>query len=133
MTGGEVMVDHREQMKKINERATPEIRKARAKKGAETRRKNTEKRKAMKETLEMLLSLPINDPETIDAMKDAGISTDEMNNQMMILVATMKQAEKGNMRAVEYIAQMIGENGEQKLNVSGNVPIVISGGDKLED
>lgn len=127
------MVNHREQMQKINENTTPEQRRERAKKGAKKRSEAIKKRKQMKEALDILLRMPVTDKKTAEQMKEMGIADDELNNQTLMLVATVKQAQKGNMRAVEYIAQMLGENGEQKVNVTGNVPVIISGGDKLED
>ena len=126
-------VDHRAQMQKINANTTTEQRKERAKKGAVKRAETLKKRKAMKEMLNILMEMPVTDENILTVLKDMGIDADDLNNQTAILVATMKKAQSGDMRAVEYIAQMLGENGEQKVNVSGNIPVIISGGDKLED
>ena len=132
--GGESMaIDRKKRMEEINANLTFEERSANVKRGQAKRRKTLAKKKKMKETLDFLLSLPLNDPKARKTLEDMGIDVNNQNNQTLMLAVAMQQAQKGNMRAVEYITEMMGENGAQKLSVEGKIPIVITGGDDLED
>ena len=127
------MIDHREQMRKINENTTPEQRKERAKKAHKKRSETLKKRKEMKETLEILMELELSDKNKKTLM-NMGLTDEALqNNQTMLMASVFQQALKGNMRATEFIANILGENAEKKINVSGNVPVIIAGADKLED
>ena len=132
--GGESMaIDRKKRMEEINANLTFEERSANVKRGQAKRRETLAKKKKMKETLDFLLSLPLNDPKARKTLEDMGIDVNDQNNQTLMLAVAMQQAQKGNMRAVEYITEMMGENGAQKLSVEGKIPIVITGGDDLED
>lgn len=126
-------IDRRQRMKEINDNLTFEQRSENVKRGQPKRRETLAKKKKMREVLEVLLSLPLNNDEAKKALADLGLDVDEMDQQTLMLAVAMQQAQAGNMRAVEYITQMMGENGEQKLTVKGNIPVVITGGDDLED
>ena len=72
------------------------------KKSGEVRRK----RKAMKEQMEMLLSLPFKQSEGLDFMKDLGIEEDDLDNQMALIVALYGKALKGDVQAFNTIREV---------------------------
>jgi len=82
------------------------------------------KRKALKETLEILLSKPykdgkIDDIEEIKSIADlkgTNITTDQI-----IMVSMVNKAMKGDQRAIEYITNVIGENPIQKLQIDAKL------------
>lgn len=83
---------------------------------AEARRK----RKEMKEQLETLLTLPVASPKTKQQLKALGITEDDMNNQMQMLVAMFKKAcsgAKGDVQAFLAIRDLIGEKPTEKVQV----------------
>lgn len=86
------------------------------KKSAERKRK----RKALKEQMEMLLSLPLTDDKAKAQFKRMGIDSDDMDNQMAMVVKTYLQAMKGNINAVNVIREIIGER-VMEVNVNNNI------------
>ena len=73
------------------------------KKSGEVRRK----RKAMKEQMEMLLSLPFKQSESLDFMKYLGIKEDNLDNQMALIVAMYSKALKGDVQAFNTIREVV--------------------------
>lgn len=126
------MQDKAAQMREFNKNISREERLKRCSNGGKEAKRRRDERKKMAEQLDILLSLPLHDEETIKALKEMGVNKKDINNQTLLLAAALKQAQDGNMRATEFIAEMLGENGVKNLNVSGNLPIVISGSDELE-
>lgn len=86
------------------------------KKSAESKRK----RKALKEQMEMLLSLPLTDDKAKAQFERMGIDSDDMDNQMAMVVKTYLQAMKGNINAVNVIREIIGER-VMEVNVNNNI------------
>lgn len=83
---------------------------------AEARRK----RKEMREQLETLLTLPIASPKTKSQLKALGITEDNMDNQMQLLVAMFKKAcsgAKGDVQAFLAIRDLMGEKPVDKVQV----------------
>lgn len=71
-------------------------------KSGEVRRK----RKAMKEQMEMLLSLPFKKSNDFDFMKNLGIEEDEIDNQMALIVSMYMKALKGDVQAFNTIREV---------------------------
>lgn len=101
-------------------------------KGGETRRR---KRK-MKDALETLLSMPLKtataaDIEQIRSMqelKGANITVGEA-----IALAQVQKALKGDTTAAQFIRDTSGQKPKDEIDLTGAVPVVISGGEELED
>lgn len=89
-------------------------------KGGKASVKAKRERKAMKEQMQLLLSLPLKDERTRQKMAELGIDTDSIDNQMALMVSTYKQALKGNMQAVNVIREIIGER-VMEVNVNKNI------------
>ena len=63
-------------------------------------------RKAMKEQIEMLLSLPFKQTEQLKFIEELGIDTKEIDNQMALLVALYGKALKGDVQAFNTIREV---------------------------
>ena len=82
-----------------------------AKKSLETRRK----KKKLKEALTALMELPVSERNK-QSMRALGIDDKDMNNQMLIAVAAFQKAIKGDVRAMEFIRDMTGQQPVTKLD-----------------
>lgn len=93
------------------------------KKSGEVRRK----RKAMKEQMEMLLSLPFKQSEPLDFMKNLGIEEDNLDNQMALIVAMYGKALKGDVQAFNTIREVVQDEktvkDEEKIQIINDLPL----------
>ena len=101
-------------------------------KGGQAYAKNVRKRKALKEQMEMLLSLPLTDDRAKVQFANMGIDADDMDNQMAMVVKTYLQAMKGNINAVNVIREIIGER-VMEVNVNSNIDDKVKELDRLLD
>ncbi len=88
------------------------------KKSGEVRRQ----RKAMKEQMEMLLSLPFKQQKQLNFMKDLGIKENEIDNQMALIVAMYGKALKGDVQAFNTIREVVQD--EKKIEDEDRVQII---------
>lgn len=93
------------------------------KKSGEVRRQ----RKAMQEQMELLLSLPVKNEKHKNLMEQLGVDTDNMDNQMMLLMSVFNKAMKGDLEAFREIKSVVSDMG--KSNNVDRIVIV----DDLED
>lgn len=103
-------------LKDRTERERKEI----ARKGAETTNKIKRQRKAMREQMEMLLTLPLKDQKIINKFKQIGVDTNDMNNQMALIMATYQKALRGDMQAMNVVRELVGER-VQEFRVSASI------------
>lgn len=82
-----------------------------AKKSLETRRK----KKKLREALTALMELPVSERNK-QSMRALGIDDKDMNNQMLVAVAAFQKAIKGDVRAMEFIRDMTGQQPVTKLD-----------------
>lgn len=82
-----------------------------AKKSLDTRRK----KKKLKEALAALMELPVSERNK-QSMRALGIDDKDMNNQMLVAVAAFQKAIKGDVRAMEFIRDMTGQQPVSKLD-----------------
>lgn len=101
-------------------------------KGGKKKAENRRKRKALKEQMEMLLSLPLTDGKAKAQFERMGIDSDDMDNQMAMVVKTYLQAMKGNINAVNVIREIIGER-VMEVNVNNNIDDKVKELDRLLD
>lgn len=83
-----------------NSERTPEELREMCRKGGKASGVARRKKKAMKEQIELLLSLPIKDKATIKQMKALGINTDNIDNQMALLISVFKKGIKTGDKSV---------------------------------
>lgn len=92
------------------------------KKSGEVRRK----RKAMKEQMEMLLSLPFKQSESLNFMKDLGIEEDNLDNQMALIVVMYGKALKGDVQAFNTIREVVQDEktvkDEDRVQIINDLP-----------
>ena len=101
-----------------NEDLTPEQRRENARKAGIASGKARKKRKAMKEQMEMLLTLPVKNSKTKEVLKKLGIKSTEMNNQMALIVALYQTALKGGKNSVTAFNTIM-EMTEEKEKATG--------------
>jgi hypothetical protein len=102
------------------------------KKGGQAFARNVKKRKALKEQMELLLTLPLTDERAKKQFESMGIDADNMDNQMAMVVKTYAQALKGNINAVNVIREIIGER-VVEVNVNNNIDDKVKELDRLLD
>lgn len=75
------------------------------------------RKKAMKEQVEYLLSLPLTNKNVIEQLKKLGVDTDNMDNQMAMIVGMWNSAVKGNSKSFNAL---MGVTGELVTNINVN-------------
>lgn len=94
--------------------------KKRGSKGGKASAKAKRERKAVKEQMLMLLSLPLKDERVKAKFEELGINTSDMDNQMALTVSLYQNALKGNVKAMSLILEVIGEK-VIEVNVNQNI------------
>lgn len=79
-------------------------------------------RKAMKEQLDMLLSLPFKQIKQLNFIQELGIEQKDIDNQMALLVALYGRALKGDVQAFNTIREVTQDS--QTINKEDRVQIV---------
>ena len=103
---------------------------ARAKAGGIASGKARREKKAMRETLESLLSMPLTKGKSadIDAIRSlAALKGKNITVQEAILLAQVKKALKGDTRAAEYIRDTSGNKAKEAVELSGAVVNPLAG------
>lgn len=111
----------------VNARKTREERRESASKAGKASGEAKRRRKAMQEQMELLLSLPVKNEKHKSLMEQVGIDTDNMDNQMMLLMSVFNKAMKGDLEAFREIKSVVSDIG--KSNNVDRIVIV----DDLED
>ena len=105
-------------------------------KGGIASAKAKREKKALKDTLEELLAMPIKDGKSqdIDKIKSiAGIKGKNITMQEAIMVAMLNKAAKGDVRAAEYVRDTIGQKPDSRMNIDMSLPVMFEGEDDLEE
>ena len=93
-------------------------------------------RKAMKETLETLLSMPLKNGQEADLDEIQSLASTKGKNisvQEAIMLAQIQKAMKGDTKAAEYVRDTIGQKPDNKMNIDMKLPVFLGGEDELED
>lgn len=93
-----------------------------AKKGGQKSGEVRRQRKAMKEQMELLLSLPFKQKKQLDFIKDLGIEEEEIDNQMALMVAMYVKAIKGDVQAFNTIREVTQD--DKHINKDDRVEII---------
>lgn len=91
-----------------------------AKKGAMKSVKVRKEKKLMKEALKELLKLPIKNSDIKAELEELGLEKSEMNNQTALIVSAYKSGLEGNIKAIEFIRDTIGEKPKEEIKVNTN-------------
>ena len=107
-----------------NSERTPQERKQRARQMGIASGKARRERKLIRETLDVLLSMPIKNGKSasIDTIKSlASIKGKNISVQEAIAIAQIQKAMKGDTRAAEYVRDTIGQKPVENLVMTGEV------------
>lgn len=119
-----------------NSELTPKERKQRAKKAGIASGKARREKKAMRETLDILLSMPMKDGAYADVesiQSFASIKGKNISVQEAILIAQVQKAMKGDTKAAEYVRDTIGQKPGENVEMTMNLPVFFEGEDDLEE
>lgn len=115
---------------------TKEEAKARGRAGGIASGKARREKKMMRETLDMLLSMPMKNGKSIDVEKIrsfAALKGKNISVQEAILIAQVQKAMKGDTRAAEYVRDTIGQKPTDSVDMNMNVPVLFEGEDDLAE
>lgn len=98
-----------ENLKPKDSNQSREEAKKNGKKGGVASGKARRERKAMREQLEMLLTLPLKNKNLKKQITNLGIASDDVDNQMAMTIALYQEAMRGNTKAYELIRDTLGE------------------------
>lgn len=88
-----------------------------ASKGGKASGEARRRERTLRNTLEKLLSLPIQDEATRDFIKALGFNDEELDNKTALNVSMYQEALKGNTKAFELIRDTIGEKPTDRLQI----------------
>ena len=100
-----------------NSERTPEELREMTRKGGIKSGETRRRKKTLREQMEMLLSLPVQDDETRAFIESLGIESEEVNNALAITLSMYQEALKGNTKAFELIRDTIGEKPTDRLQI----------------
>ena len=115
---------------------TPDELRERARAGGIASGKARREKKAMRETLDILLSMPMKDGEYADVgsiQSFAAIKGKNISVQEAILIAQVQKAMKGETTAAEYVRDTMGEKPGESVEMTMNLPVFFEGEDELEE
>lgn len=125
----------KEDLISLGDRTTSEQQKI-AKKGGIASGKARREKKLMRETLDILLSMPLKNGKLADVddiRSFAAIKGKNISVQEAILIAQVQKAMKGDTKAAEYVRDTIGQKPVDSLNMNMNLPVMFEGEDELEE
>ena len=128
------MANNKENLIPQNKRSKEE-QKAIAKKGGIASGKARREKKAMRETLEALLSMPLRNDKAVDIEKIKSLTALNGKNitvQEAIMLAQVQRAIKGDTKAATFLRDSAGENPATKLETNAPLDLKITidyGGD----
>jgi hypothetical protein len=83
--------------------------------------KARKEKKLMKEQIELLLSLPLKSKNAKNQMKKLGIDSDNVDNQMAVIIGVWQKAIQGDVKAAEFLRNTLGEAPTEKVELNASV------------
>jgi len=93
-------------------------------------------KKKMRETLEILLSMPMKTGKytDVDSIRNfAALKGKNISVQDAIMIAQIQKAMKGDTKAAEYVRDTIGQKPVDSVDMNMNMPVFFQGEDDLEE
>lgn len=81
------------------------------------------RRKALREALDVYISLPVQDKRSLNRLLRVGVDEDDADTQMLIISSLVQRAIDGNVRAAKLIFDLVGYNSAQTLDEREDDPI----------
>lgn len=103
-----------------------EITSAGGKASGEARRR----KKALRESMEALLGLPISDMNDYNELAQYGFDMEQADNSVLVVLGLFKAAKAGDVAAQKELRSLIGEGGNETTGVN---QVIILGGDKVAE
>ena len=100
-------------------------------KALESRRRN----KSMKNTLELLLNMPLKTGKlaSVEEIKNfATLKGKNITVQEAMMISAVQKALRGDLASMQFVRDTSGQKPDDNLNVTEMKPVVISGEDELE-
>lgn len=119
----------------MSQRSKEEVREI-ARKGGKNSGKARRAKKNMRESLEILLGMPLKagKPADVEQIKNfAELKGKNITVEQAMLIAQIQKALKGDTQSLAFLRDTSGQKPDDNVNLTGAVPVVISGEDKLED
>ena len=99
---------------------TTEEAKRRGKNGGIKSGASRRKKRALKETMAMLLELPVMDQQAAENIKKFGVDIEELNNNTRLMYTLLQKAFSGELTAINEVRKIVDEP-EQNDTISFNV------------
>lgn len=84
--------------------------------GGQARGAARKRKRSMRDAAEYYLSLPVMDKKAISRFEKDGIETDDIDNQMAIIVGLARTAMRGDSKSAKLLMEMLGENPKEEPN-----------------
>ena len=94
------------------------------------------KKKRMRETLDVLLQMPLTQKKCYDIdeiQSFAQLKGKNISVEAAILIKQLQRALAGDLASAEFIRDTSGQAPKNDISISGTLPVVISGDEELED
>lgn len=107
-----------------------------ARKGGKASGKARREKKNMRESLEVILGMALKPGKAqgVEQIKNfAEVKGKNITVEQAMLIAQVQKALKGDTQALAFLRDTSGQKPDDNVNLTGAVPVVISGEDKLED
>lgn len=111
-------------IQEVNSRRTREQHSEDSRRAGKASGKARRKKKAMKDAINMLLSLPLKDEKAKAYLEYLGFEEEDMDNQLGLVISMYKEAvAKGNVQAANWIRDTAGDKPMEKVqnNVNANI------------
>lgn len=81
------------------------------------------RRKALREALDVYISLPVQDKRSLNRLLRAGVDEDDADTQMLIVASLVQRAIDGNVRATKLIFDLMADDNAHALDEREDDPI----------
>lgn len=81
------------------------------------------RRKALREALDVYISMPVQDKRSLNRLLRAGVDEDDADTQMLIISSLVQRAIDGNVRAAKLIFDLVGYDSAQTFDECEDDPI----------
>ena len=115
---------------------TPEQRRENGRKGGIASGEAKRKKRAMRETLDVLPAMPMKSGKfaDIESIKNfAALKGKNINVQEAMVISMLQRAMKGDVKAAEWIRDTAGQKPVENMNMNMNLPVFFEGEDELEE
>ena len=120
----------------IAKNLTSEQRREYGRRGGLKKGENYKRRKELRETLDVLLDMPLRTGRTTSVEKVqafANLKGKNITVDQAMMVCLIQKALKGDLNAIAMVRDTIGERPSDKVEVKDVTPVIISGEDDLSD